>query len=156
MWTWEQWQWRGTMHSPKLQHYWSLTIILVSVVSRTLIGGGVLPLCREAVGVFYSPSVLGNVLLIYIIFHLFTLLILVKCQLWANKFWHRIQQNIQNGRRQENLHLKYLAGWSIDVSWYINICGLINAKSCLYGLLAISLLATKSFKRFRVHLFAHN
>ena len=54
-WTWEQWQWRSTPHS-KLQHYWSLTIILFSVISRTLImGQGVEPLCREAVGVFYSP-----------------------------------------------------------------------------------------------------
>ena len=25
-WTWEQWQWRGTPHSTKLQHNWSLTI----------------------------------------------------------------------------------------------------------------------------------
>ena len=29
---------------------------LFSVISRTLVGGCVLPLCREAVGVFYSPS----------------------------------------------------------------------------------------------------
>ena len=32
---------------------------LFSVISRTLVGG-VLPLCREAVGVFYSPSWLGK------------------------------------------------------------------------------------------------
>ena len=33
----------------------------ISVISRTLIGGwGVLPLCREEVSVFYSPSRLGN------------------------------------------------------------------------------------------------
>ena len=36
-WTWEQWQWRGTLHSPKLQHYWNLTIRLFSVISRTII-----------------------------------------------------------------------------------------------------------------------
>ncbi len=51
---------RGTLHSPKLQNYWNLTIRLFSVISRTLVGG-VLPLCREAVGVFYSPSRLGNI-----------------------------------------------------------------------------------------------
>ena len=28
-WTWEQWLWRGTPHSPNLQHYWSLTIRLL-------------------------------------------------------------------------------------------------------------------------------
>ena len=43
-WTWEWWQWRGTSISPKLQHYWNLTIRLFSVRSR------------DAVGVFYSPS----------------------------------------------------------------------------------------------------
>ena len=32
-WTWEQWQWKGTRHSPKLQHYWNLTIRLFSVIS---------------------------------------------------------------------------------------------------------------------------
>ena len=32
-WTWEQWQWTGTWHSPKLQHYWNLTIRLFRVIS---------------------------------------------------------------------------------------------------------------------------
>ena len=36
-WTWEQCQWRGTLHSPKLQHYWNLTIRLFSVISRTFV-----------------------------------------------------------------------------------------------------------------------
>ena len=59
-WTWERWQWRGTPHFPKLQNYWSLTIRLCSVLSRTYVGG-VLPLCRDGVGVFYSPSQLGSI-----------------------------------------------------------------------------------------------
>ena len=59
-WTWERWQWRGIPHSPKLQHCWNLTIRLFSVISRTLVWGWVLPLCRKAVGVFYSPSRLGK------------------------------------------------------------------------------------------------
>ena len=62
-WIRERWQWRGTPHSPKLQHCWNLTIRLFSVISRTLVVRGVLPLCREAVGVFYSPSRLGNSIL---------------------------------------------------------------------------------------------
>ena len=37
--TWQWWQWRGTLHSPKLQHYWSLTIILFSIIFRTFAGG---------------------------------------------------------------------------------------------------------------------
>ena len=56
---WERWQWMDTPYSPKLQHYWNLTIRLSCVISRTLIEV-VLPLCRDAVGVFYSPSRLGN------------------------------------------------------------------------------------------------
>ena len=45
--------------SPKLQHCWNLTIRLFSVISGHSLGG-VLPLCRGAVSVFYSPSRLGN------------------------------------------------------------------------------------------------
>ena len=60
VWVWEWWHWRDTPHSLNLQHYWNLTIRLFSVIARTLIGG-VLPLCREAVGVFYSPSRLGYI-----------------------------------------------------------------------------------------------
>ena len=47
-WSWEQWQWRDTLHSPKLQHYWSLTIRLLSVISCTLVAGG------DAVSFFYN------------------------------------------------------------------------------------------------------
>ena len=38
-WTWERWQWRSIPHSPKLQHYWSLTIRLFNVISRILVVG---------------------------------------------------------------------------------------------------------------------
>ena len=53
-WTGEQWQWRGTLHSSKLQNYWSLTIRLFSVISRILIvrrrgrGGALIPLQRSS------------------------------------------------------------------------------------------------------------
>ena len=64
-WTWEQWRWNGTLHFPKLQNYWNLTIRLYSVINRTLIRwSGVLPLCWEAVSVFYSSSWLGNTLML--------------------------------------------------------------------------------------------
>ena len=33
-WTWEQWQWRSTPHSPNLQHYWSHTLRWFNVVSK--------------------------------------------------------------------------------------------------------------------------
>ena len=51
---------------------WTLTIRLFSVIYRTLVGG-VLPLCREAVGVFCSSGRLGH----YRCFILFLLRILV-------------------------------------------------------------------------------
>ena len=51
--------WRGIPHFPKLQHHWCLTIRLFRVISWTLIGG-VLLLCRKAIGVFYRPSRLGK------------------------------------------------------------------------------------------------
>ena len=47
----------GTSHSPNLQS-WSLAIRLFNVLSHPLVGG-VLPLCRYEVGMFYSPSQLG-------------------------------------------------------------------------------------------------
>ena len=37
---------------------WSLSIRVFNVISWTLVGR-VLPLCRDAVGVFYSPSRMG-------------------------------------------------------------------------------------------------
>ena len=33
---WERWQWKGTSHSPKLQHYWSLTIFFLSYPGNSL------------------------------------------------------------------------------------------------------------------------
>ena len=41
--------------SPKLKCYWNLTSRLFSVISRTLVGG-VLPLYRDAIGVYCSPK----------------------------------------------------------------------------------------------------
>ena len=43
----------STLHSPKLKHYWNHTI--------RLFRKWVLPLCREAVGIFYIFSWLGNI-----------------------------------------------------------------------------------------------
>ena len=38
-WTRKQLQWRGTPHTAKLQHHWSLAIRLFSVITRTLVMG---------------------------------------------------------------------------------------------------------------------
>ena len=58
--TWKKWQWRFALYFPKLQHYKSLTIRLFSFISRTLVEVGVLPFCRDAVGIFYTPSRMGR------------------------------------------------------------------------------------------------
>ena len=56
-WTWDQWHWKGNLHPPNLQD-WSLTIRWFNVIYRTHIEE-VLPLCQDAVSVFYSLSWLG-------------------------------------------------------------------------------------------------
>ena len=50
----------GTPYSPKLQHYWSLTNRLFSVISRPLVEWVSLTPQLDAVGVFYHPSRPGN------------------------------------------------------------------------------------------------
>ena len=59
-----EWQWRGTLHSQMFQNYWSLTIRLFNIISRTLVGGE-LAFGRDAVGIFYSPSWMGWYSLFY-------------------------------------------------------------------------------------------
>ena len=57
-WTREQWQWRSTPHSLKLQHHWNLSIRLFSVIYTRW--KEVLPFWRGAVGVFYKPRRLSH------------------------------------------------------------------------------------------------
>ena len=45
--TWERWQWRGALHSPKLQHYLNLTTRLFSDIALTFVAGGLTPLQRH-------------------------------------------------------------------------------------------------------------
>ena len=56
---------KGYSAFPKLQHYWSLTIGLFSVIYRTLVKK-VLILYRNAVGVFCSPGPFFSEELLYI------------------------------------------------------------------------------------------
>ena len=68
-WTWERWQWRGTPHSPKLQHCWNLTIRLFSAISRTLIGGGGLTPLQRSSRCILQPQPTGPInLLMYVYF----------------------------------------------------------------------------------------
>ena len=50
---------KGYSTTPKLQHYWSLTVRFFNVICRAVVGGA-LPLCRDSVDVFYSSSRLGQ------------------------------------------------------------------------------------------------
>ena len=57
-WTWEWWQWRGTMQYPKLQYYGSLTIRLFSVIwGHLLMGLGFTPLQRCSQCILQPQSV---------------------------------------------------------------------------------------------------
>ena len=47
-------------HSPKLQHYWSLTFRLFNVISRTLVWGGVTPLQRYSGCILQQLNVIPN------------------------------------------------------------------------------------------------
>ena len=59
-WTWEQWQWRGTPRSPKLQHFWNLTIRLFSVISKTLVSGGGLSPQQKSSRCILQPQPTGQ------------------------------------------------------------------------------------------------
>ena len=94
-WTWEQWQWRGTPHYPKPQD-WRLTIRLFSVTPKTFVRG-VLLLCRDAAGVFYSPSRLASVVRYFQIPKLltliyFSLLLRLTLRYFVNYSWYALQK----------------------------------------------------------------
>ena len=55
-WTRERLKWKDFPHSTKLQDYWNQNIWCFNVIYRTYIGGWGFPLCRDSVGIFYSPS----------------------------------------------------------------------------------------------------
>ena len=61
---------KGTPHSPKLQHYWNLTIRLFSVISRTLVGG-VLLFCRDAISIFCILSWLSQFIFVYMYIYIY-------------------------------------------------------------------------------------
>ena len=65
MWTWEQCQWRGTPHSPKLQHYWSLTVRLFSVISMTFIGW-VFPFLQRCSRCIRQPQPTGTLIRVFL------------------------------------------------------------------------------------------
>ena len=54
----------GTPHFTMVQHYWCFIIRLVSCVICRALGGGVLTLCWDAVGIFCSASWMGCMTLV--------------------------------------------------------------------------------------------
>ena len=92
-----QWQWRTSTHSPKLQNR-SLTIVCSLVSCPEIRWEWVLPLCRDAVSVFYNPSwlaVLKNKVLPKTMDHLWNvicfwpfqgLLTFVICNMWLKMY----------------------------------------------------------------------
>ena len=72
-WIWERWQWRGTPHSPKLQHYWNFSIRLFCVISRKLVWWGVTPL-QKCSPCFCCPNRLAKrfiVIIVYIYIYIY-------------------------------------------------------------------------------------
>ena len=59
-----RWQWRSTLHSPKLQHYRSRKIRLFCIIFRTLVMR-MLPLYRDAVVIFCSTSRRSKMLIMF-------------------------------------------------------------------------------------------
>ena len=51
---------KGIPNSPKLRHYWNLTIRLFCFISRTTVAGVGYPFAEKFFGVFNCPSRLGN------------------------------------------------------------------------------------------------
>ena len=106
----EQWQWRGTPHFPKLQHWWNFTIRLFSVISRTLVRGGLTPLqrCSQCI---LQPKLTGQSV------H------------WGNQVAvgnYRVPCWLLMGDHMVGLV------WFDLVLWHISHCRLFNAKSFLY------------------------
>ena len=80
--------WRGTSHSPNIHHYKSRTKRLVSVISRTIVGGGLTPMQRWSRCILQTQpieQIAGFVRIYYMHLFLtsFELLNLRPCRNWT-------------------------------------------------------------------------
>ena len=125
-WTWERWQWRATPHFPKLQHYWTHTTRLFSAISRTLVGGGLLPLCRDTCDVFTENNIFKH------FFFLTFEIIRPSKHLFGLVLWHINHCRLFYARSSLYIYIKYIGFWFGWVLWHINHCRLFNARSSLY------------------------
>ena len=57
----EEWEMKGFLTFPNASASRDFTISVISIISQAFIRWGVLPLCRDAVDVFYSPGLTGKV-----------------------------------------------------------------------------------------------
>ena len=121
-WTWEWWQWRGTLHSPKLQHFWRFTIRLFIVITRTLVeGGGRTPLQRCSRCIL-QPQPTGQVFVrvcIYIYIYIKWIWILI----WIFSFY-----NIRAVRLTATLELSAL---TIYINIYMCVCVCVRVCVCV-------------------------
>ena len=65
----EQWQWKGALHSPKLQHHWNLTIRLFRVICRTLVGDGGLTLLQRCCQFILQSQLIGQKSLFFLVLY---------------------------------------------------------------------------------------
>ena len=123
-WTWEQWQWRGTLHYLKLQNYWSLTLGLFDVISRTHVMGGLtfLQRCSRCIlsplltGLFDSCINIKFCIRFWIL--LFALLIFQQGSLWSSICGlSRIMGKWSLPQRSCIIHVAWVGvSWCIEIS----------------------------------------
>ena len=120
---------------PRLQHFWSHSIKLFRVISRTLVEGvlhlckdagvvfnssswlgqrtlveGILPFCKDAVDVFYSPSRLGHRTVVGEV--------LLQCRDAASVFYRPCPPHWLGHRRFESVSIFILHKWPF---WLFNV-----------------------------------
>ena len=112
----------GGLHSPKLQHYWNLNIRLFSVISRTLIGGGLTPLQRSCQCIL-QPQLTGH-LSIYI--YIYVCVCVCVCVWFALVLWHIHHCRLFNAKSSLNtqavlfrtiqfsISTQFISIWPID------------------------------------------
>ena len=81
---------RVDLKAMEIKHYWCLTIRLLNAITRTLVGG-VLPLCRDAVRVFYSPSRLDLKMVEFIYIYIYSYVVCYIDKGSLHNIWKRRQ-----------------------------------------------------------------
>ena len=141
--TWERWQWRDTLHSLKLQHYWNLIIRLFSVICMTLVGRGSYPSAesqsvysiastnRVSLARLFLPKAFymtstplwPNPVTMQVFFFLNTMGMIYSTNIWNLSFFWLIQQILKAPRRCQNFYSTF--GMSTKSKYHFSVYHLI-------------------------------